>query len=397
MDNQQADLSALRIDRSRPEGSPPGRSRTIVRFAFTVGGVVLLFLLGYWVVPRVFDSAVDVQLATASLSSSSQANAVLTASGYVVAQRKAAVASKATGRLEYLGVVEGDKVKKGQVLGRLEDTDMKASLDQAKANLRLNEADLKDAEQWLARQKTLLEKGVSTQSDYDAAEARYQRTVASIGVTKAIVAGAEVALENTLIRAPFDGTVLTKNADVGEMVAPMAASVSSRSAVVTLADMTSLQVEADVSESNIERITLGQPCEITLDAYPETRYEASVAKIVPTADRAKATVMVKVAFKQYDAKVLPEMSSKVLFLTKTAETVQAAVHSMLTVPLSSVATRNGKKVVFMVRNDQAVAVPVSTGKDAGALVEITQGISAGDHVITGLTDRIVDGLRVKVK
>jgi hypothetical protein len=107
--------------------------------------------------------------------------------------------------------------------------------------------------------------------------------------------------------------------------------------------------------------------------------------------------MVKVAFKQYDAKVLPEMSSKVLFLTKTAETVQAAVHSMLTVPLSSVATRNGKKVVFMVRNDQAVAVPVSTGKDAGALVEITQGISAGDHVITGLTDRIVDGLRVKVK
>jgi RND family efflux transporter MFP subunit len=274
---------------------------------------------------------------------------------------------------------------------------MKASLDQAKANLRLNEADLKDAEQWLARQKTLLEKGVSTQSDYDAAEARYQRTVASIGVAKAIVAGAEVALENTLIRAPFDGTVLTKNADVGEMVAPMAASVSSRSAVVTLADMTSLQVEADVSESNIERITLGQPCEITLDAYPETRYEASVAKIVPTADRAKATVMVKVAFKQYDAKVLPEMSSKVLFLTKTAETVQAAVHSMLTVPLSSVATRNGKKVVFMVRNDQAVAVPVSTGKDAGALVEITQGISAGDHVITGLTDRIVDGLRVKVK
>jgi len=397
MDNQQADLSALRIDRSRPEGSPPGRSRTIVRFAFTVGGVVLLFLLGYWVVPRVFDSAVDVQLATASLSSSSQANAVLTASGYVVAQRKAAVASKATGRLEYLGVVEGDKVKKGQVLGRLEDTDMKASLDQAKANLRLNEADLKDAEQWLARQKTLLEKGVSTQSDYDAAEARYQRTVASIGVAKAIVAGAEVALENTLIRAPFDGTVLTKNADVGEMVAPMAASVSSRSAVVTLADMTSLQVEADVSESNIERITLGQPCEITLDAYPETRYEASVAKIVPTADRAKATVMVKVAFKQYDAKVLPEMSSKVLFLTKTAETVQAAVHSMLTVPLSSVATRNGKKVVFMVRNDQAVAVPVSTGKDAGALVEITQGISAGDHVITGLTDRIVDGLWVKVK
>jgi HlyD family secretion protein len=397
MDNQQADLSALRIDRSREQEPPPGSSRFFSRVAIVLGVLVLLFLLGYWVVPRVLDSAVDVQLATASLSSSSQANAVLTASGYVVAQRKAAVASKATGRLEYLGVVEGDRVKKGQVLARLEDTDIKASLDQARANLKLNEADLKDAEQWLARQKTLLEKGVSTQSDYDGAEARYQRVLASIAVAKAMVVGAEVALENTLIRAPFDGTVLTKSADVGEMVAPMAASVSSRSAVVTLADMSSLQVEADVSESNIERITLGQPCEITLDAYPDVRYEASVAKIVPTADRAKATVMVKVAFKSYDARVLPEMSSKVLFLTKNTGLVQAPVHSMLTVPLSSVTTRNGKKVVFVVRDDQAVAVPVSTGKDAGALVEITQGLSAGDRVITGINDRVVGGLRVKVK
>jgi HlyD family secretion protein len=397
MDNQQADLSALRINRSSVEGPPSGRSRFAIRAAVVVGSVVVLFLVGFWVVPRVFDSAVEVQLATASLSSSSQANAVLTASGYVVAQRKAAVASKATGRLEYLGVVEGDRVKKGQVLARLEDTDMKASLDQARANLNLNVADLKDAEQWLARQKTLLEKGVSTQSDYDAAEARYQRVLASIAVAKAMVVGAEVALENTLVRAPFDGTVLTKNADVGEMVAPMAASVSSRSAVVTIADMSSLQVEADVSESNIERITLGQPCEITLDAYPEVRYEASVAKIVPTADRAKATVMVKVAFKSYDARVLPEMSSKVLFLTKTTETVQVAARSILTVPLSSIATRNGKKIVFTIHNDQAVAIPVSTGKDAGALVEITQGLSAGDRVITGLSDRIVDGARVKVK
>ena len=397
MDNQQADLSALRIDRSPEQGPPAGRSRFPIKAAVVVVGLGLLFLLGYWVLPHAFDSAVEVQLATASLSSSSQANAVLTASGYVVAQRKAAVASKATGRLDYLGVVEGDRVKKGQVLARLEDADIKASLDQARANLRLNEADLKDAEQWIARQKTLLEKGVSTQSDFDGAEARYQRVLASIAVAKAMVVGAEVALENTFIRAPFDGTVLTKNADVGEMVAPMAASVSSRSAVVTLADMSSLQVEADVSESNIERITLGQPCEITLDAYPEVRYEASVAKIVPTADRAKATVMVKVAFKSYDAKVLPEMSSKVLFLTKNTEALPAAARSILTVPLSSLTTRNGKKVVFTIRNDQAVAIPVSTGKDAGALVEITQGLSAGDRVITGLSDRISDGVRVKVK
>ncbi|MCX6145379.1 MAG: biotin/lipoyl-binding protein [Ignavibacteriales bacterium] len=189
MDNQQADLSALRIDRSREQGPPSGGSRFAVRAAVVVGSVVVLFLVGFWVVPRVFDSAVEVQLATASLSSSSQANAVLTARGYVVAQRKAAVASKATGRLEYLGVVEGDRVKKGRVLARLEDTDMKASLDQAQANFNLNKANLKDAEQWLARQKTLLEKGVSTQSDYDAAKARYQRVLASIAVAMGLIGG----------------------------------------------------------------------------------------------------------------------------------------------------------------------------------------------------------------
>jgi len=397
MENQNADLSGLRINRSQDEGPSSRGPRSAFRGILFIGVALGVIILGYIFLSRSFESAVDVQLATASLSSSSQANAVLTASGYVVAQRKAAVASKATGRLEYLGVVEGDRVKKGRVLARLEDTDMRASLDQARANLAVNEADLKDAKQWLARQKTLLEKGVSTQSDYDAAEARQQRVLASIGVAKAIVAGAEVALENTLVRAPFDGTVLTKNADVGEMVAPMAASVSSRSAVVTLADMTSLQVEADVSESNIERIVVNQPCEITLDAYPETRYEGYVAKIVPTADRAKATVMVKVGFKSYDARVLPEMSTKVLFLTKTSAAAQPAAQSILTIPLNAVTTRNGKKVVFLFRNDQAVAVPVTTGRDAGALVEIAQGLSAGDRVITGVSDRIVDGTRVRVK
>ena len=207
---------------------------------------VLVIAVAYTIFTRTFDTAIDVQLASASLTSPSQADAVLTASGYVVAQRKAAVASKATGRLVYLGVVEGDRVKKGEVLARIEDTDVKASLDQAKANLQLNQADLKDAEQWLARQKKLLDSGVSMQSDYDGAEARYHRVLASIDVAKAAVTGAEVALENTLIRAPFDGTVLTKDADVGEMVVPMAASVGSRAAVVTIADMSSLQVEADV-------------------------------------------------------------------------------------------------------------------------------------------------------
>jgi len=397
MENRNADLSGLRIDRSQDEEPQSRGSRSVLKGIFFAALAVGIIVLGYVLFSRSLEPAIEVQLATASLSSPSQANAVLTASGYVVAQRKAAVASKATGRLEYLGVVEGDRVKKGQVLARIEDTDMKAALDQARANLHLNEADLKDATQWLDRQKKLLQSGVSTQSDYDAAEARYSRVLASIDVAKAAVVGTEVALENTLIRAPFDGTVLTKNADVGEMVAPMAASASSKSAVVTIADMGSLQVEADVSESNIERIIPDQPCEITLDAYPAIRYQGYVAKVVPTADRAKATVMVKVGFKSYDSKVLPEMSAKVLFLTKVPDAATSAAKPMLTVPLTAIATRAGKKVVYAVHENQAVETPVLIGREFGALVEVTQGLSSGDKVVAGLTEQITNGSRVKIR
>ena len=398
MENQKADLSGLRIRRSHEQvpSAEDGKPRRGL-WVF-LGIVIVLVPLAYLIFSSaLFSQAATVQLATATLSSPSQADAVLTASGYVVAQRKAAVASKATGRLERLNVVEGDRVKKGDVLARLEDSDIRASLDQARANLKLNEADLKDAIQWMGRAKTLLEKGVSSQADYDGAEARYNRVLAAIDVAKAVVGGAEVALENTLIRAPFDGTVLTKNADVGEMVAPMAASVSSRSAVVTMADMTSLQVEADVSESNIERITANQPCEITLDAYPDARYQGYVAKIVPTADRAKATVMVKVGFRSYDARVLPEMSAKVLFLTKTSDSPKESVRSILTIPLNAVATRAGGRVVYVIRDNRAVEVPVTVGKEFGSQTEITQGLSAGDRVIAAVTEHITNGTPVKVQ
>jgi RND family efflux transporter MFP subunit len=397
LENQTADLSALRINRSSGQDSPsPGPKARLKLFAGLIVIGAILFA-GFWLVPKIFDPPAEVQLTPVLLSSPSQANAVLTASGYVVAQRKAAVASKATGRLEYLGVVEGDRVKKGQILARLEDADIRANLDQARANLRLNEAELKDAQQWLARQKTLLQKGLTTQADLDAADARHQRVLAAIEVAKALVVGAEVSLENTLVRAPFDGTVLTKNADVGEMVAPMAASVSSRSAVVTIADMSSLQVEADVSESNIERIVPNQPCEITLDAYPETRYQGFVAKIVPTADRAKATVMVKVGFNSYDSKVLPEMSAKVLFLSKPSDVSPVAMRSMLAVPLTAVATRNGRKVVYLVRENLAVEVPVAVGKELGSLIEIKEGLSVGEKVIGKLDEGIANGTKVKVQ
>lgn len=394
--NEHLDLSHLRINRADPPSSAPARSKLIFRVGL---GVVILTagIAAYMLVISTLDPVPEVRLATASYSSPSQANAILTASGYVVAQRKAAVASKATGRLEYLGVVEGDQVTKNQVLARIENSDIQAQLDQARAQLALNEAELDDATRSLERARQLLEKGLIPQAEYDAADARYRRVLASIAVAKASVAGAEVALENTLIRAPFDGTVLTKNADVGEMVAPMAASIGSRSAVVTLADMSSLEVEADVSESNIDRIKPDQPCEIVLDAYPSDRYQGFVSKIVPTADRAKATVMVKVRFRSYDSKVLPEMSAKVHFLARPASDEEQASQPVLTVPASAVADRNGVRIVYTVRDGIAVEQPVETGRTLGAQLEILSGIPAGTRVIATLSDDIRDGIKVTVK
>jgi RND family efflux transporter MFP subunit len=394
MENKHIDLSALRISRNQEQqDGPPKKTGTYIGIAV---GILVLGIAGFFLYQSLFTPAIEVTLTTVSWTSPSQSHAMLTASGYVVAQRKAAVASKGTGRLVYLGVVEGDRVKKNHIIARLEDSDVRASLEQAKANLRLNEADLKDAQQSLARQKSLLDKGLANQAEYDGADARLQRVIASIEMAKAMLTSAEVSLENTLIRAPFDGTVLAKNADIGEMVVPMAASVGSKSAVVTIADMTSLQVEADVSESNIQNVKPDQPCEITLDAYPELRYQGYVAKIVPTADRAKATVMVKVAFKSYDNRVLPEMGAKVLYLTKASDAAASGEKPHLTLPASAIVERAGKKIAFRVIDNKASSVTISVGRAMGTFIEITDGLTSGEKVIDKVDASINDGTKVKV-
>jgi RND family efflux transporter MFP subunit len=352
---------------------------------------------GFFLLKDYFNPGLEVQLVTASLTSPAQASAVLTASGYVVARRKAAVASKGTGTLVYLGVEEGDRVKKGQLIARLEDADVSASLQRAKENLRVAEADLKDAKQSLERSRILLKEGIIAQAEFDAAEARYQRVVASIDAAKFAVKEAEVAVENTRIVAPFDGTVLKKNADVGEIVAPLAGAASSRAAVVTIADMNSLEVEADVSEANITRVFSGQHCEIRLDAYPEQSYRGSVNKIVPTADRAKATVLVKINFKNYDRRVLPEMGAKITFLAKDSGDDAAAAKPLLTVPAAAVAERNGRRVVYQVKGDQAVEVPVTVGQRIGALIEIKNGVKEGDKVVGKVDEKLFAGAKVAVK
>ena len=345
----------------------------------------------------IFNPGVEVQLATASLNSPSQANAVLTASGYVVARRKAAVASKGTGTLVFLGVDEGDRVKKGQIIARLEDSDVVASLQRARENLRVAQADLNDAKQSLERVRILIKQGLIAQAEFDVAEARYNRVIATIDAAKFGVREAEVAVENTRIVAPFDGTVLKKNADVGEIVAPLAGAASSKAAVVTIADMSSLEVDADVSEANITRVTPEQGCEVTLDAYPQQRYPGYVTKIVPTADRAKATVLVKIKFREYDQRVLPEMSAKISFLAAGSSASAAESKALLTVPAAAVTTRDGRQVVFQIKDDRALEVPVTTGQKFAGLLEITGGLKEGDKVIAKVDAQLEAGAKVTQK
>src|ERR1039457_5500332 len=393
MEAKDADLSRLKIDRSEKSVNPDSNRNKIIG---TVTGLIVVAIILFFVLRSTFTPGIEVKLTTAVTQSPSLTNASLTASGYIVAQRKAAVASKGTGRLIWLGVVEGDKVKKGQIIGRLEDNDIHALLDQARANLLLTQADLKDADNSYNREKALLKTGSATKMEVDAAEARYLRVIASIDAAKANISSQEIAIENMLIRAPFDGTVLTKNADIGEIVSPMGASLNSRAAIVTMADMSSLEVEADVSESNIEKIKINQESDIVLDAYPDKSYEGYVSKIIPTADRSKATVMVKVGFRHYDERVLPEMSAKVLFLSDKPKGEVKDEKPALIVPMTSVTNRGGRDVVYLVREEKTVEVPVTIGRKFNAYVEIISGISDGDKVIDKVTDLITNGIKVKV-
>jgi len=396
MATRDTDLSSLRIDRTPQDPSSSRKSKSIRKIVLWAI-IISVVLLGVYTLRVWFSPAMEVQVVSASLISPSQANAVLTASGYVVARRKAAVASKGTGRLVFLGVEEGDKVKKGQVIARLEDADVIAARERARENVRLAQADLYEAKKNMERLATLVKQEMIAQSEYDVAEARYKRVIATIDAARFALREAEVAVENTRIIAPFDGTVLKKNADVGEIVAPLAGAASSKAAVVTIADMSSLEVDADVSEANITRVTPQQNCEITLDAYPQQRYPGYVSNIVPTADRAKATVMVKIKFKEYDQRVLPEMGAKITFLAagSSADTIDSK--SILAVPASAVAMRDGRQVVFQIKDDRAVEVPVTTGRKLGNSIEITAGLKEGDKVISRIDDQIKNGTKVALR
>jgi RND family efflux transporter MFP subunit len=410
-------LGRLAIDRS---AAPSRRRRPLWKRWW----VWLLLLAAVGAAAAFFSQRgrpVPVEIATVANAYPAQAMAVLNATGRVVAARRASVSSKATGRLEWLGVQEGQRVAEGEVIARLENRDVDASRQQAaaavkaaEANLAQGEAELADAAVSLKRARELAQKEFVSGAAVDTAEARHNKSQAAIRALQAQVAvaqanlrAASVAVDQTLIRAPFTGVVLTKNANVGDILTPFSSASGTTGAVVTMADMSTLEVEADVSEGSIARIAVGQPAEIQLDAFPELRLAGSVSRIVPTVDRSKATLLVKVRFDDTDPRVLPDMSAKIAFLSRPL-----AAGERKPVPAlrpEAVVKANGEEFVFVVQPAEASSSPgeaekavgggraartaVTTGERIGDLVRV-EGLAPGARVVVNPPATLADGATV---
>jgi RND family efflux transporter MFP subunit len=397
------DLSRLKIDRTAQGVSATRRRRGWVRYG--IAAVLVVGLLA-WAGSR-FAAPPTVETVAVASVYPSQNYTMLNAAGYVVPERKAALSSKATGRLEWLGVLEGSRVQANEVIARLESSDVRASLAQASAQVRLSEANLQqgvaelaDAEANFRRSSELLAKKFISSAQNDTDLMRLKKAQAALASQKAAVASsqanqraAQVAVEQTLIRAPFEAIVLTKNADVGDNITPFSSAAGAKGAVVTVADMNTLEVEADVAESNIGKLKVGQPCEVQLDALPEVRLSAVVSRIVPTVDRAKATVLVKVRFVDKDARVLPDMSAKVAFLERPVAADEK--QPVAAVQPKAIVEREGRKIAFVVKDDRARSAEVTIGRKLGDLVEV-RGLKAGDRVVLSPGEKVRDGAAVFV-
>ncbi len=398
------DISKLKIEKS----FTTFRLRRRKKLLYLIGTSLVIILSVFFYLKGIFKPAVPVEVTSVMKMYPSQAFTLLNASGYVVAQRKASVASKVTGLLVSINVEEGSRVKKGQIIARLENEDVVAAKNQAEANLNVAlhnleqaRAELQDATLTFNRYKELLHYDYISRADYDASEARYKRALAAVEAAEATVKASKAALqaanvniEYTLIRAPFDAVVLTKNADVGDIVTPIGAAAEAKAAVVTIADMNSLQVEADVSESNLSSVKEGQPCEIQLDALPESRFRGVVHMIVPTADRSKGTVMVKVRFIDTDPRILPDMSAKVAFLSKAVTSEEQSPRTVIN--SDAIVLKNKKKTVFIVNDNHAFEIPVTTGEKFGDMIEVIDGLKVGDKVVLKPIGKLRSGRRIKI-
>jgi len=401
-------LSDLRIEDHARYG---GQGRLGIWLLLLVIGAAGALGAWYWLRgPR----PVPVRVATVVEVTGAQAggaSAVLNASGYVTARRRATVSSKMTGKVIEVHVEEGMAVKAGQVLARLDDTTPRRYLELAEAELGASrrvaaemDVRLKEARQTLTRARALVKDGISGQAELDRAEAEVEALQARLELTREQVTVAErqvavrrTEVDDTVIRAPFSGVALSKDAQPGEMVSPVSAGGGfTRTGISTIVDMSSLEIEVDVNESFINRVAPGQKVEATLDAYPDWRIPAHVITIVPTADRQKATVLVRIGFENLDPRILPDMGVKVAFLG-ASEPASAPARPHLTVPRPAVRTDQGQTIVLVVVGDHVERRAVRVGDSKGDSVEVLGGLAAGERVVIEGQADLADGRKVSIR
>ncbi|MFZ0828745.1 MAG: efflux RND transporter periplasmic adaptor subunit [Verrucomicrobiia bacterium] len=403
MDSQKPTLDDLRIKRSdQPAPGLPVRPVAVGVFV-----LVLAALMIWWLMR---PKAIEVHTAVAREigGSNSGERTVLNASGYVTARRAATVSSKVTGKVIEVLIEEGMKVKEGQVVARLDDTNVKTGLDVAEAQLASSKAaleetraQLKQADHEFQRTTALVKQNIASPSDLDLAESNAKSLQAHLAQQELDVTVAErqVALwqqqmDDMVIRAPFAGVVTTKDAQPGEMISPVSAGGGfTRTGIGTVVDMDSLEVEIDVNESYINRVQPGQPVEATLDAYPDWKIPCKVIAIIPTADRQKSTVKVRVGFDKLDPRILPEMAVKVAF--HEASGGPATANRIVTVPKSAVQSQDEKDIVFVVQNGRAERRAVTVNSTDGDEAVIGAGVSAGERVVVDPPPGLADGASVE--
>jgi RND family efflux transporter MFP subunit len=403
------ELASLKIDQSERAGG--GRAVT-----WAVLAVVVLAMAGggwFWV-NRTHAAEVRVATVIARVGAAAP-DAVLNASGYVVARRRATVSSKVTGKVLEVNLEEGQSVRRGQVLARLDDAQVRASLNVAEAQLEAarrtaaeDEARLREANLTSDRRRQLFKEGVLNRAEVDAAEAQVESIEARIAlarqqvlVSESLVRQRRTDLDDMVVRAPFDGVAISKDAQPGEMISPVSAGGGfTRTGIGTIVDMSSLEIEVDVSENYINRVRSGQPVEAVLDAYPDWRIPAHVITTVPTADRQRATVRVRIAFDpsvRSDPRILPDMGVKVGFLAARAAAPEPDARPRLLVPQAALRQDGDRQVVFVLRGDQVERRAITTGSAEGDRVEVLSGLSDGERVVVDGPATLIDGAKVSVK
>jgi RND family efflux transporter MFP subunit len=398
------DLSALKID----DGD---RQRGGLRWLRYVAAAVGLFLLIVAGVIFLRGRSPEVEVAAAVASSGRAQAVLLNASGYVTPRRRSTVAAQITGRVTEINAEEGMRVKTGDVLARLYDQDIRARLTSAEADRNATQAsladlrvNLTDAERELRRTDSLQQGGVLSQQQLDAAHTRVDSLKAQIAQTERQVQAAEAKigvvkqdLVNTVIRAPFDGIVVSKDAQRGEIVSPVSAGGGfTRTGIATIVDMKSLEIEVDVNESYIARVKEGQPAIAVLDAYPGWEIPSKVRTVIPTADRQKATVKVRLTFEHLDPRILPDMGVKVRFL-ESEKKDDAPQQPAVLIPSQAVRQDAGQPIVFLYRDGRIERRAVKLGGVQGSNQEVIAGLSAGDQVVTSAAEGLKDGQQVALK